>query len=274
VKAAGFLKLAAFLGGAVGAGMLVYGTLVESNRLVVERRRLRLSGWPKSLDGFRIAVLADLHLRDEYSERLGERAIAAAIAEEPNVFAIPGDVIAYWKPGALDMARRVLEPLRGRPVVLSFGNHEHECGHVPELIAMAKELGFTVLLNEAHFDGQVTWVGVDSAKMEQHEPEAAMARAHTLPAPRVVLWHEPDMVDHLPSGAALMLSGHSHGGQFRFPGGFTPMYTRLGKRYPGGFYPKAPTPLYVSRGIGTTGPPSRFNCPPEVSILTLESADQ
>jgi predicted MPP superfamily phosphohydrolase len=66
-----------------------------------------------------------------------------------------------------------------------------------------------------------------------------------------------------------MMSGHSHGGQFRFPGGYTPMHTDLGRAHPRGFYPDAPTPLYVSRGIGTTGPPSRFNCPPEVAILTL-----
>jgi uncharacterized protein len=67
-----------------------------------------------------------------------------------------------------------------------------------------------------------------------------------------------------------MISGHTHGGQFRAPWGWAPMKTRNGERYLEGFFPDAPTPLYVSRGIGTTGPPSRLNCPPEVSVLSLE----
>ena len=96
-----------------------------------------------------------------------------------------------------------------------------------------------------------------------------MAAARKLGGPIIALWHEPDVVDHLPKGAALMLSGHSHGGQFTFPGGYTPMHTLNGRKYVRGFFPHAPTPLYVSRGIGTTGPPSRLNCAPEVSLLEL-----
>lgn len=80
------------------------------------------------------------------------------------------------------------------------------------------------------------------------------------------------MVDQLPIEASLMLSGHSHGGQFISPWGWAPMKTRGGKKYVRGFYPDAPTPIYVSRGLGTTGPPSRLFCPPEVTILTLTSS--
>ena len=81
------------------------------------------------------------------------------------------------------------------------------------------------------------------------------------------------MVDLLPTGCILQLSGHSHGGQFTFPGGFTPMHTKLGEKYVRGFYPEASTPIYVSKGIGTTFLPSRLNCAPEVSILTLVPAE-
>jgi predicted MPP superfamily phosphohydrolase len=92
------------------------------------------------------------------------------------------------------------------------------------------------------------------------------------PDPVIVLWHEPDAVDLLPSGAHLMIAGHSHGGQWRFPWGWTPMTTRNGRKYIEGFFPDAPTPLYVSRGVGTTGPPARLGALPEVSILRLMSA--
>lgn len=249
--------------------MLVYGALVESNRLVVEYITLPLPKWPEALRGYRLALLADMHLRDIYTEKLAERAVAAALAEKPDAYVIPGDVIAYWKPGALAMAEDILAPLRGQNVILTTGNHEYDGGDPEPLLELASSLGFHVLRNEAFFDGQITWVGIESAKVGAHQPGKAMDQACVLPYPRIVVWHEPDMVDELPGSADLMLSGHSHGGQFLFPGGFAPMHTKLGRKYPRGFYSQAPTPLYVSRGLGTTGPPSRLNCPPELSILSL-----
>ena len=72
--------------------------------------------------------------------------------------------------------------------------------------------------------------------------------------------------------AILQLSGHSHGGQFKVPYNLTPMTSANGDKYRDGFYPDASTPLFVTRGVGTTGPPSRFLCPPQVAILTLTSA--
>ena len=90
--------------------------------------------------------------------------------------------------------------------------------------------------------------------------------------PIIALWHEPDLVDMLPPGRALLqLSGHSHGGQFKFPFGLTPMTSTNGHKYRDGFYPDASTPIFVTRGVGTTGPPSRFLCPPQVAVLTLTS---
>jgi hypothetical protein len=134
-----------------------------------------------------------------------------------------------------------------------------------------EELGIKLLRNEIyHLDG-IAWVGIDSAIALASDPFSAMG-AIEAEETAVVIWHEPDFVEMLPEGAALMLAGHSHGGQFRFPWGWTPMTTTFGKKYVEGYFPKAPTPLYVTRGIGTTGPPSRLGVLPEISILTLENA--
>jgi predicted MPP superfamily phosphohydrolase len=129
-------------------------------------------------------------------------------------------------------------------------------------------LGIQLLQNEVcELDG-ITWVGVDSANEGYAEPVDTMALASGS-NPILCLWHEPDFVDLLPPGAALMMSGHSHGGQWRFPWGWTPMHTKGGTRYVDGFYPEASTPLYVSRGVGTTGPPARMGALAEVAILDL-----
>jgi hypothetical protein len=82
--------------------------------------------------------------------------------------------------------------------------------------------------------------------------------------------HEPDvlpLVDRY--NVDLMLSGHTHGGQVRFPF-LPPMHLPpLGKKYVEGLFRRRATQLYVNRGIGTVGLPVRFNCPPEIAEITL-----
>ena len=255
-------------GGFAGAGMLLYGAVVEADRLVVEERTLALPNWPERLAGFRLAVLADFHLRGPYSLQLAKRAVAAALESDPDMVAIVGDVVGCWDLNSPALIGEALEPLLlmdGRAVAIP-GNHDYEHGSPEILRPILNELNIRLLRNEAWQRGEVTWVGLDSAGESRANPWHAM---RGVSGPSICLWHEPDLVEMLPHGCSLMVSGHTHGGQFRFPGGFTPMHTNLGRKYPRGFYPEAPTPLYVSRGIGTTGPPSRFNCPPEVSVLSL-----
>lgn len=269
------MKLRHLLFGLAGAGAatLAYGAAVEAKRLVVERKTLRLPRWPRKLDGFKIALLADFHLRDAASAELAEKAVARALDEQPDMVVLAGDLVAHWKPEVVELLGRVLEPLllMHGSVVAVPGNHEYFGGTPDLLLPLFDELGITLLRNEVLLHKGVTWVGVDSANAGQANPYDPMAEALGAGAdPVVAIWHEPDLVEWLPIGAALMVSGHSHGGQFTFPWGWTPMHTRHGEKFVRGFYRHAPTPIYVSRGVGTTWFPARLGCPPEVAILTLE----
>ncbi len=257
--------------GLAGAGMLVYGALYESNRLVVERHTLRLKDWPERLSGYRIALLGDFHLRDPYSLILAKRAIAEALEAEPDMVALVGDFVGSWTGRNVGMLTELLEPLllMNGSVVTVPGNHDHRGRSIEILSMILDELNIKLLRNESWKHDGITWVGVDSARESMDDPVAAMKGIR---GPAIALWHEPDLVDELPPGCALQLSGHSHGGQFRLPFGFTPMHSDFGRKYVQGFFPSTPTPLYVTRGVGTTGPPSRFLCPPEVAILTLVPA--
>lgn len=261
--------------GAVGvsAGALVYGALYESNRLVVQQKTLRVPGWPESYRGYRIALLGDFHIRDPYSFELAQRAIEAALDSSPDMVALVGDFVGYWKPEAVTMLGDALEPLLllNGAVVAIPGNHEYLAGDPSILNDICDALNIKLLRNEAWVHGGVCWVGVDSGNANQADPFMAM-EARTPDLPTVALWHEPDLVEWLPEGAHLMLSGHSHGGQFLTPWGQPFVGSKNGRKYRRGWYPEAPTPLYVTSGVGTTGPPSRLFCPPEVVILSIVPA--
>lgn len=231
---------------------------------------MRLPGWPASRDGYRIGLVADPHIRDRETITLTQQCLDFVVQERPDVIAFAGDTVAYWKPGVEDLVREALAPLRGSriPCLAVPGNHEYFGGDPSGLLPVFEEFGIKLLRNECVRLEGVNWVGVDSAAEGYADPYSAIRQCDPID-PTVVLWHEPDMVDHLPRGPQLMLSGHSHGGQFTTPWGWAPMTTRLGSKYVRGFYSGAPVPIYVSRGLGTTGPPARLFCPPEATVLTL-----
>lgn len=259
----------AFLVGGASAGLLVYGALYESKRLVIERRTISLPHWPEYLSGFTIALLGDFHLRDEYSFGLAKRAVAAALDAEPDMVVLIGDFVGYWKANSAEMLGELLEPMlmMNGNVVAVPGNHDYWAGDPQLLAPILDELNIKFLRNQNWKHQGINWIGIDSANAGRHLPYQA---AHDCAdGPRIVLWHEPDPVDELPFRGDLQLSGHSHGGQWKFPG-WTPIHTRNGQKYEQGFFPRdGKTALYVTRGVGTTGPPARFMCPPDVSLLTL-----
>jgi predicted MPP superfamily phosphohydrolase len=93
-------------------------------------------------------------------------------------------------------------------------------------------------------------------------------------APTVLLMHEPDLATQysLDKRINLQLSGHSHGGQVRFPFVGALILPYLSWKFPMGLYDVNGMWLYTNRGLGTTNVPLRVNCSPEITELTLVRA--
>lgn len=229
-----------------------------------------MAGWPDSHDGYRVGLIADNHVRDALTVDLTQRALRYLVSEKPDMIAFAGDMVQKWKPGVKPLIRAALDPLKGYEgaCVAVPGNHDYYGGDAEDLRDVYDSFGIRLLRNECWSHEGVNWVGVDSACESMADPYTAVRQCDPRD-PTIVLWHEPDAVQWLPRGPELMLSGHSHGGQFTTPWGWAPMTSRLGKKYLRGFYPEAPVPIYVSRGLGTTGPPSRLFCRAEATVLTL-----
>jgi hypothetical protein len=90
----------------------------------------------------------------------------------------------------------------------------------------------------------------------------------------ILLSHAPTIVrDPLAGRAALILAGHTHGGQVVLPV-IGPLYvpSRLGRRHAAGLHRIGNAWLFITRGVGEIIPPLRINCPPEIALLTLRAA--
>ncbi len=167
-----------FLLAGASAALLTYGILYEANNLVIERRTLRLRGWKRSLNGFKIALLTDLHLRDGYSVELAKHAVAAALDSDPDMVVLGGDLVAYWKPGSEDLLAAALEPLllmNGSAVAIP-GNREYKCGDASRLAPVLDALNIKYLRNECWNHAGIDWIGIDSANAGEADPFAALQR--------------------------------------------------------------------------------------------------
>ncbi|ARU40330.1 hypothetical protein CCB80_03920 [Armatimonadetes bacterium Uphvl-Ar1] len=247
-----------------GAAALAYGHFVEANRLVAEQRTLTIPRWPASLAGYRIGFIADLHIRDQQTITLARAALSWLADQNPNILVIGGDLVdrntPYYR-HLLQFALQDLPHFAGKCLIIP-GNRDHDRGDVNQVKSIVEDLGARFLLNQVHHQDGIEWVGIDSANGGTPAPYTTLEKSNPQ-NPIVILWHEPDMVEQLPIGPELMLAGHSHGGQFLTPWGWAPKKTSNGRKYIRGYYPNAPTPLYVTRGLATTFFPSRLFCPPK-----------
>ena len=88
----------------------------------------------------------------------------------------------------------------------------------------------------------------------------------------ILLSHRPELFEtYVNCGVDLVFSGHAHGGQFRLPfiGGLVAPNQGLFPQYDSGLYTKGDTNMIVSRGLGNSIIPIRFNNRPEIVLLKI-----
>ncbi len=185
--------------------------------------------------------------------------------------------LAYVRPGV-----GVLGGLRApRGVFAVLGNHDGWGIHVPAIRAALAENGIPELRNRGVWledvptGARLRLAGTEDLWTGQPDVDAALGDAREGDA-TLLLQHNPDLVERLRDPrVGLVLSGHTHGGQIVVPGlGWAPRVpSRYGQKYLHGFC-RGPggTQVFVTRGVGTIGPPLRLGCPPEVALLTLRPA--
>ncbi len=267
--------LAAGLGlGLAGAACGSYARLLEPRWFDVEEVTIPLPRLPRTLDGLTIAHLSDLHL----GPYLGAAELAHAVEMvqrlSPQLVVISGDFVSRgseWQREEMLAPLAALQAVSGVFAVL--GNHDHWTDPA-WVAATVQRLGVTVLSNSAHrlsdSEHGLWLIGVDDIWVGAEDLERALVGVPESSC-RLLLAHEPDFADKAARwGIDLQLSGHSHGGQVRLPLLGAPLLPLWGRKYPIGLQRAGDTWVYTNRGLGVIEPPVRFNCRPEVTLLTLK----
>ncbi|MFE5212083.1 metallophosphoesterase [Streptomyces sp. NPDC056600] len=251
--------------GTVGAG--TYGVL---NGPGVKRVTVPLARLPRAAHGFRIAVVSDIHLSPVLGRSFAQRVVDIVNSTQPDLIAVVGDLVD-GSVRDLGPAAAPLAGLRARHgAYFVTGNHEYFSG-AEEWVDEVRDLGLRPMENIrtelAHFD----LAGVNDIAGEDHGqgPDFAKALGDRDPSrPVVLLSHQPVTIDEaVKYGVDLQLSGHTHGGQL-WPG---PYLAELANPTVAGLEKYGDTQLYVSRGAGAWGPPTRVGAPSDVTVVELAS---
>lgn len=241
-------------------------------------------GLPDAFDCYRIAQISDLH-NAEFGD--GNQRLLDMLREaEPDMIAITGDLIDSRKTNIAVALAFAEEAVRIAPCYYVSGNHEARVPEYRELKAGLEAAGVTVLDDarvEIEISGKsITIIGVndpsfladyltsDAAVMDRKLSVLSSEDASFT----ILFSHRPELFDtYAAHDMDLVLTGHAHGGQFRLPliGGLIAPNQGLFPKYDDGLYSEGNTNMIVSRGLGNSIIPFRFNNRPEVVLIELKS---
>lgn len=253
------------MGATVGSGLLYYAAKIEPEKLWVTSPTL-----PRPIP-VKTVFFSDVHLGRKYHPKHLEAIVNAINAQSPQLVLFGGDFFAKLPKdfhvldfGWMEQQLKKIHAPLGKFAVL--GNHDVRYGSKPFFYRLFEKSGFTVLWDEVvQVNEQISICG-----LSPYSNGRAMVQ---LPDDgyRICLCHMPDKARYLSLRRCdVMLSGHSHDGQVHLP-----ILTKMilppgGKMYPYGLYHpqgKEKATLFVSRGIGTSGPPLRMGSAPEVVVF-------
>jgi predicted MPP superfamily phosphohydrolase len=261
--------------GATGS-MLGWGAVRGRHAFELTELPVRIAALPRALDGYTIVQISDLHVGTYVGERELDEGFERVRAAKPDLVVVTGDLVDFDPLYAPLVARKIADLAPRDGVFAALGNHDDYTG--ADVVASAlRTAGVTPLVNEgrvvrAHDGGGFALLGVDdlwSTRYGRVGPRLDRALAGVPEAlPRILLSHQPQTIRMWAGRVALQLSGHTHGGQIN--PGFRP--AELFMPYVAGTYRVGGSVLYVNRGFGTVGPPSRVGAPPEVTRIVLVAA--
>ena len=264
---------------------LTVWTLWGNSALEVNEYEIVSDQIPEAFNGFRIAQVSDLH-NAEFGEN-NVKLIELLAQTDPDMILLTGDLIDSRHTDiemALEFARQAIQIA---PVYYVSGNHEARVDEYEDLKIGLAEAGVVILENQkvqiTRDAESITLMGIDDPSFWEDylfgDSESVARQAiedlqNESDGYTILLSHRPELFDlYVETGMDLVFSGHAHGGQVRLPviGGLAAPNQGLFPEYDAGQFTEENTTMIVSRGVGNSIIPIRFNNRPEITVAEISS---
>ena len=274
------LKRIFLIGLATAIVCLLYGFLIEPNRLV--KRAVDIDSPLYDGPALKILLLSDMHIGGLHIDSDRVSKIVARVNQDGpyDYVLIPGDFIDGHERRS-DRAPETIAEIEtgiahlgdlngGQNIYASLGNHDTWYGKAA-VTDMLLRAGAAVLDNKSASKNNLCIVGI--ADFDTARPSPKAGQNCTAGQTKIVITHSPDALKFAPKDSALIVAGHTHGGQINIPLiGRRVTATRAGRAYAYGLKTYDGMPVFITAGIGTSMLPARFRAPPEYVVVTLRAA--
>ncbi len=253
------VKIAILIAAVLTITGMVNARFIRTKKITLNAKNLKKD--------IRIVQLSDIHMGLVHGRRFLTRLVYKVNSLKPNLILITGDVID----GPFRSPESMYTPLKklNAPAYFSTGNHEYMVG-IKYSLEIIRTIGVKVLRNESiELGNNVQLIAID----DRWEGDMSLLGLFTTVKPEskkytILMSHQPRDFDLAANaGVDLMLSGHTHGGQFFPMILFTPLMYKWGK----GLYKLNGSTLYTTTGVGTWGPPIRLGSNSELVLIELKA---
>lgn len=267
----------------IAEGFLIFGSFIEPRRLIINEQKIAIS---ENKTPIKIVFFSDTHLGPYNNSKIVNKITKKIQEIDPDIVLIGGDYISGNERNAHHL--RALKSIsKNYPVYAVWGNHDFHVGfwidEFEDQTQIARkifnEIGIKILENEnilLEIENRNFWLlGLDSFLAHRDNVEMAYEGIPTDSKEiKIVLSHNPDTLPKFAQkniDVDIQLSGHTHGGQIRFPkiGSLVRLPIYVGQQYDQGLFDYNKYKLFVTSGIGSIGTRARLFNPPEIAVLNI-----
>lgn len=249
---------------------LMWCITIEPNVVVVNKYKIN----DKNFEGIKIVFAGDFHVKP-YQEKRLQYVVNKINAQNPDIVLLIGDYVNMHEEvmsyPITEIARQLSQIRAKYGIYTVLGNHDYfkEGEKIKKALS---ETGITVLENKCktiNINGKnISIAGIEDLTTGFPNLGKALRFAQN---PTILLSHQPDIFPEVPEKVNLTLAGHVHGGQVVLPFiGPIIVPSKFGAKYASGYFEENGKKMIVTKGIGTSILPIRFNCMPEIVVIEFE----
>lgn len=272
-----FIKKAVLTSLGLGFTGGLYSFTIEPFWLEFVHKKMPIANLPNHLVGKTIIQISDIHVGNYSNYEYAKESFRQAQALNPDYVVYTGDFVSYENKEQYKQLKKVMQhAVKGSLGTIGvLGNHDYgiewsEQHVADEITAILEDAGISILINEEKEINGLHFLGIDDYLGPNFKPHKVM-KTHNRNNANLVLCHNPDVcdLDVWNNYKGWILSGHTHGGQVKFPFLGPPVLPVDNKRYSAGeidLYDGRT--LYINRALGNLRQ-VRFNVRPEITVFNL-----